>query len=331
MRLASVLRVLGFLCLSLASRAQPSSVQVDLVMEEDTFLPGEELPVGVRISNLTGRPITLGTTNNWLRFYIETKRGQTVDRLGDVPVAGEFSLESSKAGTKWWNLQPYFQFEQTGPHLIYAELRVPELGLHLTSEPASITIQPSRKMWEMPFGVPPKDSNATSQVEIRRYALQAATRLKERRLYARVTDEAESRIFKVVLLDRLLSFASPEQQIDAQSRLHVLFQTGGNVYTYCVINPDGDLAIRQQHKIAPGTRPRLVKEDNGDIAVRGGFRVPTSTDVPPYEEPASPEPKPAASSGGGTNGVAISSSTSTNAPAEKSDRKSRRREKRSSP
>lgn len=327
MRLASVLRVLGFLCLALAGRAQPSSVQVDLVMEEDTFLPGEELPVGVRISNLTGRPITLGNTNNWLRFFIETKKGQTVDRLGDVPVAGEFTLESSKAGTKWWNLQPYFQFEQTGPHLIYAELRVPELGIHLTSEPASITVQPSRKMWEMPFGVPPKDGNTSNPVEIRRYALQAATRMKERRLYARVTDDTESRIFKVVLLDRLLSFATPEQQIDAQSRLHVLFQTGGSVYTYCVINTDGELAIRQQHKIAPGTRPKLNKEDNGDITVRGGFRVPTSTDVPPYEEPAPAAPKPPAETVESTN---TAPATAT-APAEKADRKSRRREKRSSP
>lgn len=323
MSLVSALRVVGFLALALAGRAQTSSVQLDLVMDEETFLPGEELPVGVRVSNLTGRPLTLGSATNWLRFYIETKKGQTVDRVGDVPVVGEFTLESSKAGTKWWNLQPYFAFDQTGPHLIYAELRIPELGIHLTSEPATVTMQPSRKMWEMTFGVPPAPGGTNTEIEIRRYALQAATRLKERRLYARVTDESESRIFKVVLLDRLLSFANPEQQIDAQSRLHVLFQTGGSVYTYCVVNPQGELVIRQQHQISPGARPRLAKEENGDISVRGGYRVPTSFDVPPYVEPPRPEPKPGDASLSVTNTPA--------ADAKPAKKKSRRREKNATP
>src|SRR5690606_24706043 len=95
-----------------------------------------------------------------------------------------------------------------------------------------------------------------------------------------------SRIYRVVPLDRLLSFSHPVQQLDSLSQLHVLFQTGGSTYTYCVVNPDGQLVVRQRHEITPGSRPRLVKTVDGRIEVLGGRRVPTLSDVPPYEPPA---------------------------------------------
>lgn len=268
--------------------AQSTAVSIELVLDESYFLPGEELPVGVRISNLSGRPLTFGTTTNWLTFLIESRKGDVVTRLGSVPVLGEFTLDSAKAGTKWWNLQPYFEIDQPGPYHVYAELRIPDSNLRIISEPALITLQGSSRLWEITFGVPPAPDASTNPPptpELRRYALQAATRLKERKLYARVSDEADNRIYKVVLLDRFLSFSNPQQQLDARSRLHVLFQTGGSTYTYCVVNPDGDLVARQRHEIVPGSRPRLAKTPDGSIGVAGGQRTPSYSDIPPWEPP----------------------------------------------
>ena len=106
--------------------AQSTAIEVEIVLQEEYFLPGEEIPVGVRISNLSGRPVTFGSTTNWLIFYAESRSGDVVTRLGLVPVEGEFTLESSKAGTKYWNIQPYFDFDQSGPYLISAEIRLPD-------------------------------------------------------------------------------------------------------------------------------------------------------------------------------------------------------------
>lgn len=264
--------------------AQSSAIAVEVVLDEKDFLPGEELPVGVRISNLTGRPVAFGTTTNWLTFFVETKSGEVVTRLGPVPVLGEFTLDSAKAGTKWWNIQPYFGFDRTGPHHVYAEIRLPEWNQTLVSDPVTFNIQGSSRLWEMTFGVPPADGTSHETPELRRYALQVATRSKERMLYARVSDDSNSRILRVVALDRYLSFANPRQQLDSRSRLHVLFQTGGTQYTYCIISPDGELVGREQHEIA-ATRPRLVKQADGSIAVAGGRRRPTLGDIPPYVPP----------------------------------------------
>lgn len=280
-----VLAVLFTLLGGVPLRAQTGGLDLKLVMDESVFLPGEDIMVGVRISNLSGRALTFGVNSEWLTFYIETRRGEMVDRLGNVPVVGEYTLESSQAGTKWWNIQPYFDFDRTGTYKLYVEVKLPEWTESRVSEPVEFAVQSSRKIWETTFGVPPSSAQEDNQPEIRRYALQSATRRSERRLYARVSDESESRIYRVVMLDRLLSFASPEQQLDSASRLHVLFQTGRASYTYTVLNHDGILVVRQRYDILAGVRPRLGKSAAGDIQVVGGRRQPTGYDIPPYVPP----------------------------------------------
>ncbi len=300
--------------------AQSLGVEIEVRLEGQQFLPGEDIPVAVRIANLSGRTITFGTSSNWLTFYAETKDGEIVTRLGQVPVLGEFSLESAKAGTKWWNVRPYFDIDQPGSYLIYAELRLPDWEQRLVSDPAAFTIQSSRSLWEVTFGVPNTvNPDHPGAPVVRQYALIAATRDKERKLYARVMDPADGHIYRVLLLDRLLSFSNPQQQLDNLSRLHVLFQTAGSSYTYCVLSPDGELAGRERHDIIPGSRPRLAKAEDGSISVQGGKRTPTPSDVPPYEPP------PASLSA--TNNIAPAV---TNAPPSNAEKRRESRSRRKS-
>jgi hypothetical protein len=291
----------------LSARAQSTGVEVSLVMDESVFLPGEAVLVGVRIANLSGRALTFGTTTNWLNFHLETKRGAIIDRQSDVPVVGQFTLEATQVGTKWWNIQPYFDFEKPGAYVVHVEMRLPEWDEQLLSDGLTFTVQGARKTWEVAIGVPPGPGQSHEAPEIRRYALQTATRRDGRKLYARVTDESETQIYRVVLLDRMLSFDNREQQVDAASRLHVLFQTGGITYTYCVLNPNGDLVIRERHDITSEGRPRLAKDAEGLIQVAGGRRVPTISDIPPYVAPPAAAIDPSATSSVATNVTAETS------------------------
>jgi hypothetical protein len=70
-------------------------------------------------------------------------------------------------------------------------------------------------------------------------------------------------------------------QLDKFSNLHVLHQSGQNSFTYCTMNPFGQIANLQRHDYYGDSRPRLVMDDSGRISVRGGNRVVTDTDVPP--------------------------------------------------
>jgi hypothetical protein len=311
--------VVAALCLSaLAAHAQSSGLQLGLVMDEEVFLPGEDLLVGVRIANLSGRAVTFGSTPDWLRFHVETRRGEILDVLARVPVQGEFTLEPTQVGTKWWNIQPYFAFEGPGAYVVHVELNLPEWEQQLLSDGLAFTIQSARKIWEVRVGVPPAPGATDGAPEIRRFALQSGTRRDGRKLYARVTDESETRIYRVILLDRMLSFDNREQQVDAASQLHVLFQTGGISYTYCVINPDGELVARQRHDITTAGRPWLFRKSDGSIEVSGGQRVPTLNDTPPYQPP------PAVAATTNATSPAVTNATA-GAAKEKMSRAERRR------
>ena len=120
--------------------------------------------------------------------------------------------------------------------------------------------------------------------------------LKQVRLYARVTDLEENRVFRVVPLGQVVSFGKPETQVDKQSRLHVLFQNGPRSFLYAAFTPDGEWSARQCHDYTE-TRPTLGVNDNGQVLVNGGFRRYTAADIPPSatagaDEPAKPPPIP---------------------------------------
>src|SRR5437773_12393581 len=105
---------LGIGLILLSTLVQPvfAQVTVEVLQEQDQFLPGETVPAAVRITNRSGQSLKLGAEANWLNFSVESKDGGIAQKLGEVPVIGEFSLESSKMATKRVNLQPYFSLSQ---------------------------------------------------------------------------------------------------------------------------------------------------------------------------------------------------------------------------
>jgi len=78
------MKTLG-LCLALwlASLAGVTAqVTVEVLQEQDQFLPGEALPVAARITNRSGRPLTLGNEQDWLTFSIESAKAWSSRKQG---------------------------------------------------------------------------------------------------------------------------------------------------------------------------------------------------------------------------------------------------------
>src|SRR5882757_9792078 len=85
-----------------------AQVSVEVKLDQDQFLPGEAVRVAVRITNRSGQTLHLGAEADWLTFSIESRDGFVVGKDADVPVIGEFVLESSKTATKRIDLAPCF-------------------------------------------------------------------------------------------------------------------------------------------------------------------------------------------------------------------------------
>jgi len=283
-------RKLGFFLLWLTSasllRAQ---VTVEVVQDQDQFLRGESMPTKVRITNRSGQKLFMGAETNWLNFSVEGREGQVVDQLGDVPVVGELVLESGELGTKTVDLAPYFAVTQIGRYGITATVRIRGWDHDLVSRPRSFDVIEGTVVFEQEFGVPNNDAGTNAIPEVRKYYVQQANHLKQRelRLYLRVTDATGAKVYSVINLGSMVSFARPEFQLDRLSNLHLIFQNGAHSFSYSAYNPDGQVIARQTYDYGTN-RPHLQPDDAGMISVSGGARRIAANDLPaPKTTPAS--------------------------------------------
>jgi hypothetical protein len=266
--------IVGVLLLSLV--AGTAQVTVDIMLDQEHYLRDESLPVKVRITNRSGRALKLGATADWLNFTVENREGHNVARLGDLPVKEEFTVESSMVATRTVDIAPFFNVGLPGRYTVSAEMKIPEWNQQVSSKPRNFSITRGAPLWEQTVGLP---GTGSAVPELRKYMLQQAN-VKHLTLYVRITDESEHKTFKLVPVGQMVSFSRPEPQVDKESNLHLLFQSGARSFVYAVVTPAGEIILRQRHDYA-GTRPTLWSGEDGRIGVAGGQRFFSRDDVPP--------------------------------------------------
>ena len=225
-----------------------AQLSVEVALEQEQFLVGEAMPVAVRITNRSGQTLHFGNRPDWLAFSIESRDGFIVVKNSEVPVLGEFTLESSKVATRRVDLGPHFALARLGRYSVSATVRVTEWGAQLTSKATDFDIIRGARLWSQEFGVPSAPGESNQPPEVRRYTLEQANYLSSQiRLYLRLTDSSEARVYKVFSIGPMRSVSKPEPQLDKQSRLHVLYQDDARSYSYTIVNPDGDIMLRQTY------------------------------------------------------------------------------------
>lgn len=258
-----------------AALISTAQVTVEVVVEQAQFLRDEPVPVKVRVTNRSGRTLHLGQDNEWLAFAIESLDGAVASKLAEPQVSGSFALESAQVATRLVDLMPCFDLSQPGRYTVAATVKIKEWNDEIMSKPKPFEIVRGTRLWEQVFGL----AAGAGTPEVRKYTLQQANYRKELKLYLRLTDVDEHKVFRVFPLGPLVSFSQPEAQVDKASSLHVLCQTGARSFLFYVINPDGEVVLRQTHDYAT-TRPMLRSTDEGRIVVAGGARRVTAGDVP---------------------------------------------------
>jgi len=262
----------------LTSFRAAAQVSVEITMDQEQFLPSEAVPVAVKITNRSGQQLHLGTAADWLTFSVESTDGFIVIKNAEVPVTGEFDLESSQIGIiKRVDLQPYFQMGRHGRYKVIATLRIKAWSASVNSAPKTFDVVNGAKLWSQEFGVP---GATNGQPEVRKFTLEEANYLRSQlRLYVRVSDQSELQIFKVATLGQMVSFSDPDAKVDRTSQLHVLWQAGAQVFNYALINANGEV-VRQEVYNNAGSRPRLVVNEQGEVSVAGGTRRMKPEDLP---------------------------------------------------
>jgi hypothetical protein len=263
------------------AQAQPNGVTAELQLDQDQYLPGEDLQLKVRIVNRSGQPITLGEDNEWINFEIMGEHQSVVAKLADMPIKGQFTLLSGQAVTKAFNPTPYYGFGHPGVYTLGAILKLPQWKQQIICKPVAFTIfegMPVPNLGNLSFGVPPPPGAANAPPDVRHYALVRVTLLDQMKLYFRLTDSAGATL-RIFPLGRAVSFGDPEVQLDRANNFHVLFQTGARTFVYSAVDPNGNLLARQFHEYSE-SRPSLRITEDGRIFVAGGRRLLTMNDIP---------------------------------------------------
>jgi hypothetical protein len=267
--------------------AQINGVSAELKLDSEEYLPGEALQLMVRVMNRSGQVVSFGADQNWLTISMTTDKGSPCPKLDDMPVQGEFSLQSGEAGTKTVNPTPYYDFRTIGRYRVSATVRIPQWGQEITCKPVSFTIGsgvPILNLANLQIGVPLAPGATNKVPEMRSYTLLKVSSLKEVKLYFKLAD-SRGKTLRVFPIARMTSFSEPEGQIDRYNNLHVLHQIGARTFNYCVLSPEGRWVARQTYLYA-GSRPVLRMTEDGLIRVVGGARKLSENDYPPAPESA---------------------------------------------
>ena len=280
MKKIGLLAVLALLAASTV-QAQLNGVSAELKLDQDQYLAGEDIQLKVRIMNRSGQPITLGTDNDWVVMSITGENGAPCAKLGEMPIQGEFSLQSGEVGTKTLNPTPCFNINRLGRYRITAKIRIPQWHQEIMCKAISFTVGsgvPLPNLSNLQFGMPLPPGASNAIPEVRRYSLLKVSYLKDIKLYFRLTD-SRGKVLRVFPIAGMTSFSDPEAQIDRYNNLHVLHQTGAKSFSYAVIGPEGQWVIRQTF-LYTDTRPVLRIDADGQIFVAGGARRLTQNDFP---------------------------------------------------
>ncbi len=267
---------------ALALGRASAQVTVEVTLDQEQFLPSESVPVAVKITNRSGQSLHLGTELDWLTFSVESADSSVVIKNSEVPVLGEFDLESSQQAIKRVDLQSHFAMNKQGRYKIVATLRIKAWAASVASPPKAFDVINGANLWAQDFGVPTGTNTAP---EVRKYTLEQANYLRSQlRLYLQVSDAAQSRVYRVEALGPMVSFSQPEAQVDRVSQLHVLWQAGAQMFAYCLISPNGTVLQRESYDNFT-SRPRLTVNEGGDVLVVGGTRRMHPAELPMVKSP----------------------------------------------
>jgi hypothetical protein len=260
---AAVVLLLGIL----AAENCTAQIKVDLSFKRKLYVLYEPVVAVVSIENLSGRPLLLDNSeeNRWFGFTIETEDGRPVPPNNPNYELAPVAIEPGERLTRAVNLTPLFPLQDFGSYRVKATIHAPSFGRFFSSAPLAVEITDGRPVWQEVVGVP----GASGLPELRTVTLLTHKLSRSTRLYARIEDKEQGKIYATHQLGPYLTFGRPEVLLDLRNEIHVLQNSAPKQFLYTHLGLSGEI-LGQQAYLEAGSRPRLTKDANGGVQVVGG-------------------------------------------------------------
>jgi hypothetical protein len=260
--------VLAMLC----AIAPPLHAQINVALEipRRLFVCYEPMIATVRITNMTGRDLTLSDKepDKWFSFEI-----MNASRTPIPPIATDYHLRPltipmGQTVRRKVNLVNLYPVTDYGVYHVRALVYFADMDKYFASNPVPIEVTEGQTLWSQKIGIPDGQKDAG---QYRTYTL-LSFRNQDNILYVRIENEGAGVVYGTYPLGRLIDGYPPEAQVDLLSQLHVLQMVKPKEYLYTRIGPNGDM-LGQQDYTDLKTRPRLNRSADGDVAIGGGIEV----------------------------------------------------------
>ncbi len=255
-------------CLSLFASSAHAQIQVDLKFKRVQHIAYEPVVANVQITNLAGRDIELHDENgqHWFGFEITADEGRLIAPNNQDPEP-PLKIEAGKTVTRKVNLTPRFPVQELGPYHVRANVFFGDLNKFFYSQTKVFQVGDARPIWQRTVGVPEGRPSAGA---VRTYSLLSNRFPDHTSLYVRVEDKSTGAVYSTFSLGRIIAFDEPQAELDQSNRLHVLHCAAPRTWAYSQIDLNGELMAHSTF-METKTRPRLRRELDGAVAVKGGM------------------------------------------------------------
>jgi hypothetical protein len=290
-----------------------AQLQVGLSLPRSMFIRYEPLLVTVSITNLSGRPLLLADSAGtpWFSFQIQSENGRPIPTRLSGYSKDPVAIGPGETLRRSVNLTPLYALDDFGRYSIRVSIFDASSGRHFSSRPTNFEITEGRTLWQEMVGHP--DDGSQRLITLLAHRLPNSTAA-----YLRIQDPKNGRVFCTHRLGSLVTYGSPQVELDVNNEVHVLQMRAPRTFIYSHIGLNGEVRQRMAFE-QTSTKPSLQRGASGEVLVVGGrpfdparqeaeSQVPGVGDRPvplpgaggPVVAPTA-EPSPSPRSGGGIN------------------------------
>lgn len=270
--------------------ATSSHAQLDVKINtpQGEFVAYESIPVGVAVTNRSGRDIVLAAPEgqDWLEFRV-FRGNLAVQR---VAAPGTFESTILKAGqtiTKTLDLSTFYSMSAYGFYTYQANVYFSPARTWISSNRESARVVGARDLWTETFGTQrdrPADEEQLSQFELlndpggsRVMTLRTHKMMKylgndKSYLYYQLEDPNTQTVHTCYRLGELIDLRPPRFGIDSENHAHALFMIRPQLYAKIEIDTKGNVieSLSKFYREHNNSIPTLQAAPNGGIVVTGG-------------------------------------------------------------
>lgn len=179
------------------------------------------------------------------------------------------------------NLTPLFPIAEFGGYRIRANIHDASRNQFHTSPPLTFEITEGRPLFKKTVGVPADQpgGGGVREITLMTHRLPSSTQL-----YLRIQDAKTRAVYCTHRLGRIVSYGTPQIELDAQNRIHILQNVAPKAFLYSHIGLNGEVLDRKTYNQL-NKRPGLVKTTDGGYKVVGAALIDPAVAAAKAEQP----------------------------------------------